>query len=88
MIKDFSRRTMKKMQLLMSESHSLYIHCHGIENPLYLFGNLRLTTLERGGGASVFTSTMTIFICHKLLIFPQFKRVENESCKIRNVSAL
>ena len=40
--------TIKKMQFLTGESHPLYIHCYGIENPQYLLENLRLITLDRG----------------------------------------
>ena len=45
-IKDFSHRTVKKMQFLMGESCPLYIYYHGIENPWNLFENLRLINLK------------------------------------------
>ena len=45
---DFMHRTIKKMQLLKGKSCPLYIYCHGIEKPQYLFENLRFITVERG----------------------------------------
>ena len=40
--------TKRQMQLLMGERYPLHIHCHGIENLLYLFENMCLVTLEKG----------------------------------------
>ena len=37
-----------QMQFLMVESYLRYIYCHGVKNPLYLFENLRLVTLDSG----------------------------------------